>query len=98
MELYLVDGMIKNAEAMTDQIMEEHKAYTQKAMDHGMTLMAGLKSDMSGAVFLMKGQTQDEIEAYLANEPFKKHGIQEYKITKFEAHFIQSSMEQWKDA
>lgn len=96
MNLYLIEGMIRNADAMTEKIMEEHKVYTQKAMDSGMTLMAGLKSDMSGGIFFMRADSLEQVEAYLELEPFRLYGIQDYKITKFDAHFINPLIEKWR--
>lgn len=54
MKYYMVEGIILDAGKMDDAIMKEHMAYTQKAMDSGMIFLSGLKTDMSGGVFLMK--------------------------------------------
>lgn len=92
MEYFIVEGNILNAKKMTDTLMETHKAYTQKAMDSGLILMSGLKSDMSGGIFMLKASSEQEVQAYLDNEPFKLHGIQEYKILKFSPHYFSKSL------
>lgn len=91
MKYFIIEGFIIDASKMSDAIMEEHKTYTGKAMENGMTFMSGLKSDMSGGIFIMKANTLEDIETYLKNEPFRRYGIQEYKITEFSAHYINSS-------
>ncbi len=53
-------------------------AYTQKAMDAGLILMSGLKEDMSGGIFVMKSESIEKLEDYLANELFKLAGVQDY--------------------
>ena len=42
MKYFMVEGIIRAAENMDDAIMEQHMAYTQKAMDQGNVLISGL--------------------------------------------------------
>lgn len=95
MKNYIVEGFIQDAQLSTDEIMKEHMAYTSKAMDDGRILLSGLKPDMSGAIFVMKVESQEALESYLANEPFKKYGIQEYKYTELDVHYMNKSLENW---
>lgn len=68
MKYFMIEGMILDADKMTDDIMKEHMTYTQKAMDEGTTLLSGLKTDMSGGVFIMKSDSKEKIEKYLSQE------------------------------
>lgn len=88
MKYFMIEGTILDADIMTDEIMKEHMAYTQKAMDDGTTLISGLKTDMSGGVFIMSADSTEKIESYLSHEPFKIHGIQEYRIIEFDCHYF----------
>lgn len=95
MKYFIVEGIIKNADLMDENKMKEHMAYTQKAMDENLILMSGLKEDMSGAVFVMKAESIEKLEDYLANEPFKVCGIQDYKFIEFSAHYFNQSPSEW---
>ena len=95
MKYYMVEGIILDAGKMDDAIMKEHMAYTQKAMDSGMIFLSGLKTDMSGGVFLMKAEKPEEIESYLAGEPFKRSGIQDHRWAEFDTHYIHPKPDQW---
>lgn len=95
MKYYMVEGIILDAGKMDDAIMKEHMAYTQKAMDSGMIFLSGLKTDMSGGIFLMKAEKPEEIESYLAAEPFKRYGIQDYRWAEFDIHYIHPQPDQW---
>lgn len=95
MKYFIVEGIIKNEDLMTEDIMKEHMAYSQKAMDKGLILMSGLKEDMSGAVFIMKAESIEDIESYLGSEPFKLNKIQDYKTIEFSPHYINQSPSQW---
>lgn len=95
MRYYIVEGTIKDAKAMNDSIMKEHMAYTQEAMDEGKILMSGLKSDMSGGVFIARYESEENLRAYLEQEPFGRYGIQDYRWTEFDAHYLNPSPDNW---
>lgn len=92
MKYFMIEGTLTNPNLMTDAIMKEHMAYSQQAMEQGLIFMSSLKSDMSGGLSLMQADSIEQIENYLANEPFKVHGIQNYKITEFDFHYFNPSV------
>lgn len=92
MKYFMVEGIIKNPDLINDDIMKEHMAYSQKAMDKGLILMSALKSDMSGGLFVMIAESIEKIEDYLSIEPLKVHGIQDYKIIEFTPHYFNQSL------
>lgn len=91
----MVEGTLKNPNKIDDNIMKEHMAYTQKAMDEGLILMSGLKSDMSGGLFIMKSESIETLKDYISNEPFKTYDIQDYKIVEFDPHYFNQSPSEW---
>ncbi len=95
MKYFIVEGIIKNAELMNDNIMKEHMAYSKKAMDEGRILMSGLKDDMSGGLFIMKSESLEEVEAYLTSEPLKLANIQDYRVIEFAPHYFNQSPSEW---
>ena len=95
MKYFMVEGTILDAGRMNEEIMKIHMVYTQKAMDSGMILLSGLKEDMSGGVFIMKADSVEMIEEYLSGEPFKLNGIQDYRVTEFQAHYYNQDPGAW---
>ena len=95
MKYFIIEGILKNSDKINEDIMKEHMAYTQKAMDKGMILVSGLKADMSGGIFVIKSESVEKLESYLSNEPFKLYGIQDYKVTEFDAHYFNESPSEW---
>lgn len=43
----------------------------------------------------MKSESQEQIEDYLSNEPFKKYNIQEYKVTSFQPHYVNEDLKEF---
>lgn len=95
MKYFIVEGTLKNQDKINDNIMKSHMAYTQKAMDKSLILMSGLKSDMSGGIFIMKSNSIEDILNYLSNEPFKINEIQDYSVTEFSPHYFNESPNTW---
>ena len=95
MRYFIVQGKIKYQDKMNDSIMKEHMAYSQKAMDNGLILMSGLKSDISCGVFIMKAESIEKVEIYLSNEPLKVNDIQDYSILEFLPHYFNQSPNEW---
>ncbi len=95
MKYFIVQGTIKNQDKMNDSIMKEHMAYSQRAMDDGLILMSGLKSDITGGVFIMKAESIDKVENYLSNEPLKVNDIQDYTVVEFSPHYFNQSPNEW---
>lgn len=95
MKYFMVEGSLKNPDGVTDSLLNEHMAYTQKAVDQGIILMSTLKADMSGGLFIMKSNSFENLEKYLADEPFKVAGIQDYKVTEFNIHYFNQAPLEW---
>lgn len=96
MKCFIVEGTLKK-EQVEENTMNKHKAYSQKAMDAGVIVMSGLKSDMSGGLFIMKAESLEQVEEYLSAEPFKVAGIQEYRVIEYMPHYINQSLAEWFD-
>lgn len=95
MKYFIIEGTITNADLMNDNIMKEHMAYSQKAMEKGLILTSGLKADMSGGLFIMKAESIEKVEEYLSSEPLKVNGIQEYRVIGFDPHYFNESPSAW---
>ena len=95
MKYFIVEGILKDSDKINEDIMKEHMAYTQKAMDEGIILVSGLRSDMSGGIFVIKAESVEKLESYLSKEPFKLYGIQDYKFVEFNANYFNPSPSEW---
>ena len=94
MKYFIVEGVL-NAEEIEENLMKEHIEYTQKRMEEGLVLLSSLKTDKSGGLFIMKSDSMESLNAYLNNEPFKREGIQDYKIIEFTPHFVNEKAKAW---
>jgi len=95
MKYFIVEGIIKKSEPIDENIMKKHIVYSTKAIDEGLILMSGLKSNISGGLYVMKSESLEKVEEYLAAEPLKLANIQDYRITEFSPHYFNQSPREW---
>lgn len=95
MKYFVIEGKLKNTSPIDNNLMNEHIAYSNTAIDKGLILTSGLKSDVSGGLLIMKAKSINDIETYLSNEPLKLAGLQEYRIIEFQPHYVQAGASNW---
>lgn len=95
MKYFLVEGIVKNPEKMTDQLMQEHQQYTGSLMVTGKVLFSSLKSDLSASVTVVKEETLQMIENFYHEEPFYKNDLVTYKISQLDIHYNYSNTLKW---
>lgn len=95
MKYFVIEGKLKNSVKIDENVMNEHIAHSQSAIDKGLILMSGLKSDMSGGMSIMKANSIEEVEAYLSADPLKISGSQEYRVIEFSPHYFQQTPGEW---
>ena len=94
MKYFVVEGKL-HVDKIDDDLMQKHMTYTQKKIDEGLILTSSLKSDMSGGLFIIKSDSLESLNKYLDNEPFKKAGVQSYKVIEFTPHYINEKVKSW---
>lgn len=94
MKFFIIEGTL-NTDKIDDTLIQDHISYTNTKIEDGLIFLSSLKADMSGGLFIMKGNCIDDIHKYLENEPFYKAGIQEYTVTEFTPHYINSQNYNW---
>ena len=70
-------------------------AYKQKFLDSGDILTCGPKPGGVGACIL-RAESREAVDEYIANDPFIQAGVQEYTVTEFNIFAIQDYAKEWK--
>ncbi len=75
--------------------LDAHHAYNQTFLDRGDILACGPKPGGGGAVIL-RAESRQAVDAYIAGDPFVQAGVQEYTVTEFNLFAIQDYARGWK--
>ena len=101
MKYFSIDATFTGNTSVSEDVFKkasaDHLDYLQKGFDEGFILFSGPKTNKEGGTFVIKGESLQEIENYIAGDPLKIFDIQSYKITEFKLHDCQTIVKEWFD-
>jgi uncharacterized protein YciI len=68
-----------------DAHMTAHVRFLKKYYASGHFLVSGRKIPRDGGIILAVGESREEIEAIIKEDPFHKHGLVEFRVIEFRA-------------
>lgn len=81
--LFVVELIYKAPLAEIDAAMTPHVRFLKKHYAAGTFLVSGRKIPRDGGIILAVGDSRDEIEAILREDPFCARGLAEVRIIQF---------------
>jgi uncharacterized protein YciI len=66
-----------------DAILAPHRAYLQAHCDAGRFVVAGRRVPRTGGLILARGESAEQLQKLLEDDPFHKAGVAEYEIIEF---------------
>jgi uncharacterized protein YciI len=83
--MFVIELVYKTDLSRIDAHMRAHVAFLKKYYASGHFLVSGRKIPRDGGIILAVGNSRDEIEAIVREDPFCKHGLAEARIIEFRA-------------
>ncbi len=77
------------------RLIREHQRYLARGFAEGWILLSGPKAGGGGGVIVLKAASPEAVEAYLAADPMKVAGVQEYRPIEFNLHDCQPPIREW---
>lgn len=68
-----------------DAHMKAHVAFLNKHYDAGTFLVSGRKIPRDGGIIIALGDSREQIEALMREDPFCAHGLAEARVIEFRA-------------
>jgi uncharacterized protein YciI len=68
-----------------DAHMASHVRFLKKYYSAGNFLVSGRKIPRDGGIILAVGRSREEIEGIVAEDPFHKHGLADFRVIEFRA-------------
>lgn len=63
--------------------LAEHRRFLDRHYAEGRFVASGPQVPRTGGVILVKGQSRDELDSVLAEDPFHREGVATYEIVEF---------------
>jgi uncharacterized protein YciI len=66
-----------------DDHLPAHREYLSSNYAAGVFLLSGRREPRNGGVILARAESRQALEAVLARDPFRIHGVADYQIVEF---------------
>jgi uncharacterized protein YciI len=83
--MFLIELTYKAPLARIDARMKEHVAFLNKHYAAGHFLVSGRKVPREGGIILAMGNTREEIQAIIEEDPFVREKLADFRIVEFRA-------------
>ena len=72
-----------------------HRAYLQAGYDQGLLLLSGPRIPFGMGFILCRFESIEALDAFFTEDPFKKEGLAEYKVSEFSPVKHQPALTDW---
>jgi uncharacterized protein YciI len=81
--MFVIELIYKVELSEIDAAMRAHMAYLKKEYAAGRFLMSGRKVPRTGGIILALGESREQIETLVNQDPFVARGLADFRITEF---------------
>jgi uncharacterized protein YciI len=81
--MFVIELIYKARLEEIDAAMRAHMAFLRKQYSAGRFLVSGRKIPRDGGIILAVGESRDEIEALMKEDPFCKNGLADCRVIEF---------------
>ena len=93
-ESVMNDPLPVTAEELKSVFVPQHVAHLQEGIAAGLLLLGG-PSETGGGFLLLRAETRAEAEAFLERDPFRKNGINRFRLTEFTPSERSAFVQDW---
>ena len=83
--MFVIELTYKVDLARVDRAMKEHVAFLNKHYAAGHFLVSGRKIPRDGGIILAVGESKEQIEAIVRQDPFVANGLADFRVIEFRA-------------
>lgn len=83
--MFVIELVYKAGLKEIDATMRAHMTFLRKYYATGTFLVSGRKIPRDGGIILALGNSRDEIEAIMQQDPFCKDGLADFRVIEFRA-------------
>lgn len=86
--MFVIELVYKASLSEIDAQMKPHVAFLKKHYAAGTFLISGRKIPRDGGIILALGESKEQIEQLMSEDPFCKRGLAEFRVIEFRASQI----------
>jgi uncharacterized protein YciI len=90
--MFVIELIYKADLSEIDAHMKAHVAFLKKHYDAGRFVVSGRKIPRDGGIILALGESREQIEAIMREDPFCSHGLADVRVIEFRASQLAEDM------
>src|SRR4029450_12256786 len=83
--MFIIELIYRAELAALDAHMTEHVKFLKKHYAAGRFVISGRKAPRDGGIIVAVGDSREEIEAIMREDPFCRHGLADVRVIEFRA-------------
>ena len=83
------------AEEIPKTYVPLHEAHVKAAIDQGQVLLAGPKVGEGGGFMVVKAESREALDEFMASDPFVVHGIAHFVVREFKLNDRAPCIQDW---
>jgi uncharacterized protein YciI len=83
--MFVIELTYKAALAQIDAHMTEHVKFLKKHYAAGTFIVSGRKIPRDGGIIIAVGDSREQIESIIKEDPFSKFGLADFRVIEFRA-------------
>ena len=83
--MFVIELSYKVELEQIDAAMKAHVAFLNKHYAAGTFVLSGRKVPRDGGIIIALGESREQIEALMAEDPFCARGLADFRVTEFRA-------------
>lgn len=81
--MFLILIQYKKSFEIVAQYVETHRAYLDKGYEKNLLITSGPKVPRTGGVMLSQAKTREELDEFIAQDPFVLNDVADYEVIEF---------------
>ena len=81
--MFVIELIYKAELSEIDQNMKAHMAYLKRNYAAGRFLVSGRKVPREGGIILAVGESREQVEALVKEDPFVSRGLADFRVIEF---------------
>ena len=83
--MFIIELIYKTDLTRIDRAMKAHVAFLNKHYAAGLFLVSGRKIPRDGGIIVAVGESKEQIEAIVREDPFVANGLADFRVIEFRA-------------
>lgn len=95
MKHFIVEIIYKAPIEKINEVRDRHRKFLEAGYEKGIILMSGPQVPRTGGIIVARGNSMEDISEFLAEDPYQKEKVAEYKFIEFSPVHFQNILSEW---